>query len=157
MRAVRLGRASRGLTLIELMVTIAVATILLAAAAPSFQKLVAAQRMRAASYELLSHLVLARSEALKRSAPVEVRPLTGGWRAGWQVIATGVAEPLARHDGIGDVQVTTAPASVVFDLNGRVADAVDTVRIGLSDGATRARCISLDPMGRPRATAKVCP
>ena len=144
------------MTLLELMVTLTVATVLLSVAVPSFRQFVASQRMRTASYELVSHLLLARSEAVKRSAPVELRPSASGWGGGWMVVAAGVAEPLARHGGLPGVVVTEAPDNVVFDFNGRVANADAVVRIGLADGVSGGRCISLDPAGRPRANAREC-
>lgn len=149
--------AQRGVTLIELMTTLTVAAVLLAVGVPSFQQLVQAQRMRTASYDLISDLVLARSEALKRSVAVQVLPAAGGWDGGWTVQAAGGTEPLAQHNGLGGVLVTTAPANVTFDLNGRVSFPTATARIELSDGKSRARCISLDPAGRPKSMAQECP
>ncbi len=58
--------ASRGLTLIETMVVIAVLGILLALAAPSFRDFIATQRLKGAANELVSDMVYARSEALAR-------------------------------------------------------------------------------------------
>ena len=154
-RRVPTAARQQGLTLVELLATIAVLALLLGLAAPAFQQLVAAQRMRAASYDLVSDLVLARSEALKRSASVQLLPADSGWAGGWRVQASGGSEPLAQSEGLGTVVVTTAPGSVTFDLNGRVAsDGV--VRIGLSDGQ-RKRCISLDPSGRPKSASAECP
>ena len=154
-RQVPAAAGQQGLTLVELVTTVAVLAVLLGLAAPAFQQLVAAQRMRAASYDLVSDLVLARSEALKRSASVQLLPADSGWAGGWRVQASGGSEPLAQSDGLGTVVVTTAPGSVTFDLNGRVA-ADGVVRIGLSDGQ-RKRCISLDPSGRPKSASAECP
>jgi len=150
-------RLQRGFTLVELLTTVTVAAILLGVGVPAFQQLIAAQRMRSASYDLVSDLVLARSEALKRGMQVRMAPVTGGWGAGWVVQPVGGSEPLASHDTLGRVQVLGAPASITFDLQGRVTGATTTVRIGLSDGSTRQRCISLDPSGRPRAVSTECP
>lgn len=150
-------RTQRGLTLVELITTVAIASLLLGLGAPAFKQLLAAQRMRAASYGLMSDLVLARSEAVKRGAQVQLAPAAAGWASGWAVQAVGGAEPLARRNSLGGVVVTTAPASVTFDLNGRIAGTDATVRIGLSDGGTRRRCISLDPSGRPRSSTLECP
>jgi type IV fimbrial biogenesis protein FimT len=146
----------RGFTLIELLVTLTVLAALLGLAAPALQQLVAAQRMRAASFELVSDLVLARSEALKRAVEVQVVPAAAGWDRGWTVQAAGSAQPLAQRDAPGGIAVTTAAADITFDLYGRVVTSDPAVRIGLSDG-TRSRCISLDPAGRPKSAAMECP
>lgn len=144
----------RGFTLIELMVTLVVLSVLLGVAVPGLQALVAAQRMRAVSYDLVTHLLLARSEALKRGAPVQVLPATGGWERGWSVRAG--ATQLARHDAPAGLSVTTAPGPITFDLHGRVVTADPQVRIGFTDGE-RNRCISLDPAGRPKTLQEACP
>lgn len=63
-------RCPRGLTLIELMVTIAVLAIVLAIGVPSFQGAMNSSRLSSAANELTSALHLARSEAIKRNRTV---------------------------------------------------------------------------------------
>ena len=55
------------------------------------------------------------------------------------------------------VLFTTAPGTVTFDLNGRLGTITTPVRFELSDGASRNRCISLDPSGRPKSSLAACP
>ena len=62
----------RGFTLTELMVAIAVLSILLSLAAPSFQSLIAQYRLTAISTQLRSALLTARSEAIKSNRQVTV-------------------------------------------------------------------------------------
>ena len=154
MRAGLCASRNRGFTLIELMVTLVVLALLLGVAVPGLQTLVAAQRMRAVSYDLVTHLMLARSEALKRGTEVQVVPAAGGWERGWSVRAG--ATQLAHHDAPSGLDVTTAPGPITFDLHGRVVTADPQVRIGFTDG-TRSRCISLDPAGRPKTLQEECP
>jgi type IV fimbrial biogenesis protein FimT len=86
---------TRGFSLIELMITLAVLAIVLAAAAPSFSEML--QRTRAATQanELLSAFSFARSEALKRARPVSVCSSADGlvcggqWSDGWLVFVDG--------------------------------------------------------------------
>jgi type IV fimbrial biogenesis protein FimT len=68
-------------------------------------------------------------------------------------------QPISERNRVGGgVQVTSAPASVSFDLNGRVISGDGAVvRFALTDGNQRRRCISLDPSGRPRSTTTECP
>jgi type IV fimbrial biogenesis protein FimT len=63
---------ARGFTLIELLVTIAIGAILLLVAVPNYITFVLNGRMAAQSNDFLSALQLARSEAVKRGAPVSV-------------------------------------------------------------------------------------
>ena len=57
----------RGLTLIELMMTIAIAAILLAVAAPGFQQTLNSSRLSSAVNELASAINLARAEAVRQN------------------------------------------------------------------------------------------
>lgn len=78
----RSSAATRGFTLVEMMVTIAIVAIMLALAAPAMQQFVAQKAVSSASDELVSALRFARSEALKRSAPVSICGNSGGTDAG---------------------------------------------------------------------------
>lgn len=67
-----------GFTLIELMVTIAVAAILLAVAVPSFRHLIISNRLTTAANNVVTAVTLARSEAIKRNANVDFSKNIGG-------------------------------------------------------------------------------
>jgi Tfp pilus assembly protein FimT len=58
--------------MIELMVTVAVAAILLAIAAPAMKTMISGRAVAAQATELSSALHFARAEAMKRSAPVTI-------------------------------------------------------------------------------------
>lgn len=64
--------AEKGLTLVELIVTLVVAAILLTLAAPNLSTFLQRDRLGAQANELLSDLAYARSEAIKRGAVVIV-------------------------------------------------------------------------------------
>lgn len=147
----------RGFTLVELMVTISVLAIIMALAVPSFRQLLEAQRMRAAAFDIVADLVLARSEALKRGTTVTLAPATGGWANGWSV-SVGTEE-IGKKNRVGNgVAFTAAPSSVTFNGSGRVSSSTAVVRFALENSdASRQRCISLDPSGRPKSTASACP
>jgi type IV fimbrial biogenesis protein FimT len=59
-----------GFTIIELMITVATASILLAIAVPSFNQLIVSGRLTAQSNDRVAAISLARSEAIKRNASV---------------------------------------------------------------------------------------
>ena len=63
---------SRGFTLIELMVTVAVAAILVTIALPSFSGVMEKFRARRATETMAASMFLAKSEAIKRNTPVRV-------------------------------------------------------------------------------------
>lgn len=62
----RAGRAARGFTLIELMITLTVAGILGMVAAPAMSVFLKNSGLRGSAYELMGALTLARGEAIKR-------------------------------------------------------------------------------------------
>ncbi len=146
---------ARGFTLLELMVGVPLSALVLGLAAPALDRLVAAQRLRTTSFNLVSDLTLARSESLKRSAPVQLAPATTGWPDGWSVQVVANGQVLGRRQPLGPVQVTQAPTRIVFNDRGQL-DAADPVRISLADGHGGGRCIVLDPSGRPRAMPTSC-
>src|SRR5687767_13501516 len=86
-----------GFTLIELMVTLLVLSILVAAAVPSFREFTRNNRVVATQNDLITALNLARSEALRRSRNITVCPSSDGatcsagtnWGNGWIVSVTG--------------------------------------------------------------------
>lgn len=150
-------RATLGFTLVELMVTVAVLAILMALATPSFREILAAQRVRATAYSIVSDLVLARSEAIKRGADVTLTPSAAQWANGWSVKVASSAEVLSAQSSVGSgVVFVSSPAAITFDRNGRI-NLESVVRFELSDGSTRRRCISLDPSGRPKSSNSECP
>lgn len=151
----------RGFTAIELMVTISILAILLGIAAPSFASFTANQRLRAASFDLRTDLILARNEALKRNRSVTIRRREGtGWQSGWVVVVDGSEQELrARQDVGGGVSVATAAAAITFNGSGRVSSPAGVVQIGImatAAGAHADRCVILDPSGMPRAYAEAC-
>ncbi|MDD2724768.1 MAG: GspH/FimT family pseudopilin [Methylovulum sp.] len=77
-----------GFTLIELMMTLAIASIVVGIATPSFQSMISNSRLTASTNDFVSALSLARSEAVKRSVRVTVLrkgPTAGAWESGWDV------------------------------------------------------------------------
>lgn len=82
---------TKGFTLIEVLITIAIASILLSMAAPSFSTLIKNNRISASTSEFTGTLYLARSESIKRGAYVTVCKSSNGsscvssgnWNQGW--------------------------------------------------------------------------
>ena len=76
----------QGFTIIELMVTLAIAAILVSLAAPSFKDIIQNNRMTTQYNELLASLSVARSEAIKRGEDVIALSSNGNnWEDGWTV------------------------------------------------------------------------
>jgi|GEM_PF-190310 len=77
----------RGFSAPELMVVLAVASILLAVAVPSLHGFIQSQRLMAAANEFQAAVSLARSEAIRRGVRVDLVPAKNGsdWSQGWTV------------------------------------------------------------------------
>ena len=102
----------RGVNLVELIVTISIASISLSLGLPAFDQLRTRADRSAAMIELVSSAKLARSEAAIRSIPVSICPTTDGvsctgdndWSNGWVVFL----DP--------DRNLTVADASDILDV-----------------------------------------
>ncbi len=153
--------AARAFTLTELLVVLAIGAILAATAVPSLRDALVAQRLRAAGTDLVSSLLLARSEAIKRNANVTVQPLSGtSWADGWTVVSDAGAA-LDRRDALGArVAVTLAPATIVYTPSGRLLTA-GTSRVQIADAygqpGITPRCVTIDTSGVPKLAAATCP
>jgi len=152
-------RRSAGFTMVELLVTIAIATILTTIAVPSFSALIASQRAKTAASELFASLLLARSDAIALNANVTVSPLPGGWnQGGWQIApAVNVANVLESHGAVAGVTITPSAANLIVTyrpsgrvLTGSAASFLITTKSG---STTNYQCISLNLSGRPSQQA----
>lgn len=91
----------KGFTLLELMVTLFIVAILFAVAVPSFKQMSSRNRLVTYTNDLIASVNLARSEAVRRGAPVTIchsddgATCSGSWSDGWITFS----DP----DGDGDV------------------------------------------------------
>jgi type IV fimbrial biogenesis protein FimT len=138
-----------GFTAIEVLMTLAIAAILVGIAAPSLIDLTAAQRAKAASNDFYAGLSFARNEAIKRNATVTVTPRTGGYVNGWDIVVNG--QTLRSHAAISSVSVTPLPAvALAYNQDGRLTSAGRyQLQIVSMDSHVPMRCVIVDPSGRP--------
>jgi type IV fimbrial biogenesis protein FimT len=151
----RRPRPHRGFTVLEAMIVMVVAGVVATLAAPAFSDFVIRQRIRNASFELMSDLVYARSEAVKRNVAVTISK-TGTWSDGWTVAAGDTV--LRQHPTLSaNITIAMANPSVVFLLNGRASGSANfTIDDAAGRATIAAHCVSVDPSGRPQSTEGSC-
>jgi type IV fimbrial biogenesis protein FimT len=140
---------TRGFTIIELMLTLVVIGAVLAIGMPSMANLVTSQRVKTAASDLHISLTLARSEAIKRNATVQVEPVdTANWAKGWSVKAAGAT--LSTQEAYSNITFTGPAASVSYVGTGRMSGAAVSFVIRATSSTTvPLRCVQVEPSGRP--------
>jgi type IV fimbrial biogenesis protein FimT len=165
-----------GVTLIELLVTLAVAAIIVAVGVPAMRDFFLTNRMSAAANDLVSSLHFARSEAIKRGAAIRMCPsndwdtptptcTAGGSLAdGWIIFAATGDESvvLQRHEPLPDTLrlKDDIVETVDFDPSGTLSpDPERELNLLLCDdrgdrdmggGLAAGRWINVRGAGRPR-------
>jgi type IV fimbrial biogenesis protein FimT len=147
--------AASGFTIIEAMIVVTIAAILAAVALPAYNDFVRNQRVKNASFDLFSALVLARSEAVTRNTSVTVTPSGGNWAAGWTVASGGTT--IRNQDAMANITIT-GPTSVTYNGTGRLSAALASgFQLSASGGTSiQTRCITVDLSGRPVSKASTC-
>lgn len=154
-----------GFTLVEAMVTVAIAIILASIAMPSYSSFVANQRVKSVASDLIITMTKARNEAIMRNANVTVTPNAGGWKNGWQtkdstsvVLDTHEAAPVNVTIG---TSLTGTGSSVIYQSSGRLHPTLTgkaAFTITTSASATAYQCVTTDLSGRPNSkTTSPCP
>ena len=144
----------RGVNTVELMTVLAIIAVLAGVAAPGMSEMVGSQRVKAASSDIHTTLLQARSEAIKRNAEVEVSPSPNGWAGGWTVSAGGDT-PIAVQGPHSNLTIS-GPESVTYTGTGRLSgDAAPEFEVG-TDTTDNVRCVTVDLSGRPSIKKTAC-
>lgn len=158
-RGPRLGARTTGFTLIELMVTVAVAAVLLGVGLPSFREALQNQRVKTAASDMFLSLILARSEAIKRSANIDLARHSTDWVEGWDVRIASDSTVLRQNDALknltiacntdADTAAETCPSSVTFNRSGRPGAFIEFWFYQPDSEAVTMRCVTMSLSGRP--------
>lgn len=115
-----------GLTLIELIVTLAVLSVLLAVGIPQFTGSTANSRLTTGVNRLSGDLAFARTEAVKRAIPVTVTAVNvSDWAGGWTtaINVSGTTNLRISPALTAGATITAGTASVIFNADGRSSSA----------------------------------
>lgn len=163
-----------GVTLLELMITVAVAAILLGVAVPTMRSLLLSERMTVHINGLVAHLSLGRTAAVVRNRQVVICrsrdgrhcSTSGSWGDGWILFVDtdrdenrGGDEPVLRvhgklTDGVS-LRYAAFPSSryLTFEPTG-ITNANGTFVFCDSRGAAGAKAVIVSKMGRARISRR---
>lgn len=153
--------AQRGFTLVELMITLAVAAILMSLAVPSFTSTIKNNRLTTQANDLIATLNYARSEAIRRGANVSVdsNDASANWHNGW-VVKDSSNNILRNHqafEGSSTLVAASSVSSLSYRSTGFLSGS-SAITFTLCDDRSgeTGRTISISLTGRPSVSNYTC-
>lgn len=177
-------RSRAGLTLVELLTTLATASVTLAVAVPTYRSITQSTAVTTAAHSLYSHLSLTRGEAVDRNEHVVMCPSvdqTGcadgfDWTRGWILFVDpdhdkqrdpdeALLRAVYRTESTVSIQTSSGRRRIVYQPDGTVTGGSNThFRICVEAESDRNRAVIVSLVGRPRistrspdGTAVTCP
>jgi type IV fimbrial biogenesis protein FimT len=162
-----------GFSLIELMVTLAVAGVLLGVAVPAFTGMILNNRLTSTANDMLADFAVARSEAAKRGTRVTICmnsagtdadtacSTSGSWSAGWLIFldangnnALDSGETVLRvHQALpSSIFVTTAVGNYLLAKPVGTVSPTGTFLLCDSRTGNFGRLVTISPTGRASVT-----
>lgn len=145
MRLKKTREGQKGFTIIELLITLAVVSVIAGASAPAFKGMIDRNTLRKVSSDFVISLLYARSEAVKRNMEVSVAPTGGDWSMGWYVFVNDTKKILRNFDATKNI-VAKGPTVIVFSASGRTeVNENNQLKLLLDD---RLRCVYVSVTGQ---------
>lgn len=138
--------------------TLVVAAIILALAAPSFRDFIANNRLTTTTNSFITAISFARSEAVKRTNNVRVVAVSPSsaneWGGGWQVVDNGgnVLRVFQSDASVVTMDDTNDVTTLTFDSRGFLANLAGGTSISICDNrdGETGRRITISATGRPQ-------
>lgn len=164
-------KKTRGFTLVELMIVVALIAIIGGMALPAFRDMVASNRLMTSANGIITTFHQARSDAIRQSRTVSIvacKPDCGNtgtqsWSNGWQIFVAGNATAISEHAPLSSTISSTASGSIplatsyAYSSQGRL-DITTKNAIKLCDSNTglAGRVITLEPIGHISVSTTAC-
>jgi type IV fimbrial biogenesis protein FimT len=174
----RFPSAFAGISIVELVVSLAIVSILATTGVPAFSSFIQSNRLSESAFDVLGTIHLARTEAVKRRArvvlcrsadPVLPTPSCGGspntWTTGWLVFASGDSNNtyeaatdtllgigLVNSSNVTVISNSTSDNNLEYNSDGTTNESGGTARFAVCDkrGGAYGRQINIPPHGRPK-------
>lgn len=147
---------SRGFTMIELLITVAILAILLSVAAPSFNEAILSNKLAAFANNFVASAQLARSEAVKRNTAVTLCrsadgttcASSGSWEQGW-IVMQGTTI-IQRQQALGSGFLMTGSAYTLLFQSSGVGSTSTTITLcrATPSVGSQERVIGITATGR---------
>lgn len=167
-----------GISIVELVVSLAVVSILMTTGVPAFSSFIQSNRLSESSFDMLATINLARTEAVKRRTrvvlcrsadPTLTTPSCGGstntWTTGWLIFASGdnnstyeagtdtlLGMGLVDSASLTIITNSTSNKNLEYNSDGTTNEGGGTARFAVCDkrGGAHGRQINVPPHGRPK-------
>jgi prepilin-type N-terminal cleavage/methylation domain-containing protein len=147
----RMLERDKGFTLIELMIAVAILAIAASLAIPEFLRWHAQSRLRQATSEIATQLILARMAAMNRNRNVDVTVQTVGTVVHLSAIAPASGAAVINDKTLPShvTSVIGSPVTVSFSSMGlRTSGGTGTQSFGVCDVYKRQYSVSVAPTGK---------
>jgi type IV fimbrial biogenesis protein FimT len=137
-----------GFTMAVVLMVVVILAVLAAVAAPNMGAMIRTQRVKTAAFDVISSLMLARSEAVKRNVSVTITPSGSNWANGWTV-ADANGNTVRNASGFSSITVT-GPTTLTYSGSGRLSPVGTSVQFEMSAGDVQTanqRCIKVTSSG----------
>ena len=167
-----------GITIVELVISLAVVSILVTTGVPAFSNFIQSNRISESAFDALGTINLARAEAVKRRTrvvlcrsadPAAATPACGGaansWTSGWLVFASGdtndtyeaatdtlLGTGIVHSSNVTVIKDSTSNEILEYNSDGTTNESGGTARFAICDkrGGAYGRQIDIPSHGRPK-------